>query len=1025
MLSFSATGSAKNFQVKDSEKVLGRDFSWEFRVDGSLPEILSVRQMKISAENLLLEGSGEIRIPEAAAAMDAFFEIKDLRSPTALESLAGWSTQGRANASWDAVSHTLSSRFQGTLKPASGTTPSFLAKDILFAGRLSFDHKKTLSLTNLQMVAPWGKLQGEGIADLSQESLQATWHLLLPDLAPLSPSLKAGPAEIRGKAKGPFKNLTLSAEATARDLAVSGFHLETTRASLLAQTGDLTKGSIHVEAQGNEMALQGHADFDWSDDRIGLRGISLDGGASRLSGGLSLFLGSGMVEGELKAECADLARLAPLLQSKVQGSALLQARFVPSGEGQKVSLLMNAENLEFPFGAVFRSRVEAQGILLHRGPSGRVAIEIQNASIGELSLPSSAVTLQGDPGNTSFELAVEGRYKDAFEMKSSGLLRSSSTEKKLTVNHLEGRYSGLPFSLLQPAAVARSSEKLVLGEWLFKLGSGQLRGSGYVRPADLSLDLQFDDLPLQSIPVQEIRAVGGLARGNASLKGNPARPEGTASLQIETLRFQDQGIPSAGLTLHAALRDNLVKTDFLVQGLSTTPLQGNLEGPLLLSLSPLVLTFPLDGEMKGSIKGEIPMEKFAAFAQLHEQKLAGTAELNVGLEGPLRKPQMAGWIRLKRGAYENLRTGTILREIEVDIAARPPLLVVNKATASDGESGRVSAQGQLELSAEQGLRFKLDLALEKVKPFRYDWASAILGGDLTLTGSLFKALLTGRLVVDTAEFRIPDRLAPDIRDLQVIEINKPVETRQPGAEVTTPRLWPLSLDLTVLSPGRVFLTGRGLTSEWQGEMRIRGEATRPSVEGTLSVVRGSVNFLGKRFELKKGSIFLDGSSPPSPGIDVEAESRSKEIIAYLHLRGPVQALEMKLSSDPPLPPDEILSRLLFGRSASSITPLQALQLADSVNTLARGGGLDLLARTRQLLSLDQLTLTPSGKTQEKTALSAGKYLSENVYLEVQQGISPETGKASLKWEITPNVSVQTEVGVNAEAGVGVQWRWDY
>jgi translocation and assembly module TamB len=134
---------------------------------------------------------------------------------------------------------------------------------------------------------------------------------------------------------------------------------------------------------------------------------------------------------------------------------------------------------------------------------------------------------------------------------------------------------------------------------------------------------------------------------------------------------------------------------------------------------------------------------------------------------------------------------------------------------------------------------------------------------------------------------------------------------------------------------------------------------------------------------------------------------------------------MKLSSDPPLPSDEILSRLLFGRSASDITPLQALQLADSINTLARGGGLDLLSRTRQLLGLDQLTLKETGKTQDKTALSAGKYLSEDVYLEVQQGISPETGKASLKWEITPNVSVQTEVGVNAEAGVGIDWRWDY
>jgi len=47
---------------------------------------------------------------------------------------------------------------------------------------------------------------------------------------------------------------------------------------------------------------------------------------------------------------------------------------------------------------------------------------------------------------------------------------------------------------------------------------------------------------------------------------------------------------------------------------------------------------------------------------------------------------------------------------------------------------------------------------------------------------------------------------------------------------------------------------------------------------------------------------LDGSSPPSPWIDLEMESKSREIVAYLRLLGPVQTLEMELSSDPPLPP---------------------------------------------------------------------------------------------------------------------------
>lgn len=1025
ILRFSVTGLAENFQVGDSERVLGKSISWEFRGEGSPTEVLSVKQMKISGENLVLEGSGEMRIPEPAAAMDVLFEIKDLQTLSSLESLAGWSTHGRADVSWNAAPGVLSSRFQGKLKPSAGVTPPILAKDIYYAGTLSLENGTILNLAHIEMVAPWGELQGEGKAHFPQESLEATWHLLVPDLDPFSASIKGGPVEVRGTLRGPLKALTLSADAAARGLSVSGFHFDTGHATLQSEIGDLTKGNVKADAQVKELALRGHADFDLSNQRLSLRRIFLEGGKSTLTGALSLFLDTSLVEGELKAECNDLAALSPLIHENVQGSALLQARMFPSGEGQKAFLLMDAKNLEFPFGKALRSRIEAHGTLLETVPRGRMMFEIQNGIIGDLSFPSSALILEGDLENANFQLAAEGYYKGPFEIKGSGLLKISSDEERVTLNYLEGLYGSTPLSLLHPATVARSPKSIDLGEWLFKLSSGQIQGSGYVRSTDFFLDLRFDGVPLQLIPVQELQSLGGLARGNARLSGSPARPEGTATLQIETLRFHDQGLPPAALTIEAALRDNLLQAAVLVQGLSNTPLRADVRLPFPFSISPFMLATPAHGEITGTLKGEINLEQIGRLVAAPEQRLSGVIELNLDLDGSWDRPGAHGEIGLTNGSYENLRTGTIVRDIEVDIAARTPVLVVTRATASDGEKGRLSAQGQFEFIPWQGFPFKLDLALEKAKPFRYDWASAILGGELTLKGSFAEALLTGRIRVDTAEFRIPDRLAPEIQNLQVIEINKPGATQQTAVKAGTPRLWPLSLDLIVLSPGRVFLNGRGLDSEWQGEVRIKGAASQPSVTGALSVVRGSVNFLGKRFELKKGSLFLDGASPPSPRIDVEAESKSREIVAYLHLLGPVQTLEMKLSSDPPLPSDEILSRLLFGRSASNITPLQALQLADSINTLARGGGLDLLARTRQALGLDQLTLKQSGKTQEKTALSAGKYLSEEVYLEVQQGISPETGKASLKWEITPNISVQTEVGVNAEAGVGVNWRWDY
>jgi translocation and assembly module TamB len=102
---------------------------------------------------------------------------------------------------------------------------------------------------------------------------------------------------------------------------------------------------------------------------------------------------------------------------------------------------------------------------------------------------------------------------------------------------------------------------------------------------------------------------------------------------------------------------------------------------------------------------------------------------------------------------------------------------------------------------------------------------------------------------------------------------------------------------------------------------------------------------------------------------------------------------------------------------TQITPLQAVQLANALDVLAGRRGFDLIDHTRRMLGLDLLEIRDLGTELDEAALRAGKYLAENVYIEVEQGLGPESGRASMQWEITPNITIQTEVGINAEAGM--------
>jgi translocation and assembly module TamB len=159
---------------------------------------------------------------------------------------------------------------------------------------------------------------------------------------------------------------------------------------------------------------------------------------------------------------------------------------------------------------------------------------------------------------------------------------------------------------------------------------------------------------------------------------------------------------------------------------------------------------------------------------------------------------------------------------------------------------------------------------------------------------------------------------------------------------------------------------------------------------------------------------------------VLGEARAEEVTAKLHVSGFASAPDVILGSDPEMPSEEILSRMLFGRSVSSITSVQGVRLALAARTLAgEGGGFDVMGNIREVLGVDQLEVRQTGQDIEETTISAGKYLKDGVYLELEKGTGPETGKTSMEIEVTPNITLETEIGENAEGGIGINWKKNY
>src|SRR3546814_2805547 len=96
------------------------------------------------------------------------------------------------------------------------------------------------------------------------------------------------------------------------------------------------------------------------------------------------------------------------------------------------------------------------------------------------------------------------------------------------------------------------------------------------------------------------------------------------------------------------------------------------------------------------------------------------------------------------------------------------------------------------------------------------------------------------------------------------------------------------------------------------------------ITGTANLVRGTYEFAGKRFDLTRGQIRFTGDSPPNPTLDIVAEANVQGLSATIRVGGTGLRPEIAFSSVPALPEDEVLSRLLFGRSEEHTSELQSL-----------------------------------------------------------------------------------------------------
>ena len=418
------------------------------------------------------------------------------------------------------------------------------------------------------------------------------------------------------------------------------------------------------------------------------------------------------------------------------------------------------------------------------------------------------------------------------------------------------------------------------------------------------------------------------------------------------------------------------------------------------------------GALLGNAKFSGDLEAIRQIALAYGHDIGGTLNSSLRLAGTLETPQIDARVDVSDGVYEYGAMGFRIARFDLNAALEDGAIAVD-ATGQGPDGGTLKATGRLD-DASQG---KVDIELRRLLVYDRNSDSMRLSGTAALTESATDRVISGSLNVDEARYSLDNLPSAGVRRLDVRWredlSDEPVD---PVLEK------PIKFNFRIQSDRRIFIDGRGLDSEWGVNINVTGSPAAPLLNGRATLVRGELELARRPFVFDAGTVTFDGPVD-SARVAISAARVVDGFSARIDVTGSPTSPRIELTSTPDLPADEILARMLFGRSVMDLSALEAAELASSIARLSgQGGGLDPLGQIQAGLGLDRLRLGMSDEG--TTELGVGQYLAPDVYLEVTTA-GAAGNSVEVEWQPRPQISVTSEARSTGESRISVRWKRDY
>ncbi|HEU4464118.1 MAG TPA: translocation/assembly module TamB domain-containing protein, partial [Gemmatimonadota bacterium] len=601
------------------------------------------------------------------------------------------------------------------------------------------------------------------------------------------------------------------------------------------------------------------------------------------------------------------------------------------------------------------------------------------------------------------------------------------------------------------------------GTWRMEEGSELVLAEGRVTASDFRIaqngqtlraegvfafegesDLQF---AAENIELEDVaRLVGqpagdwqGIATVTGTLRGTRDEPVIDASGQVSSGAIR--GFMFQRISGNMSYEDALAAVDLTIA--TPPPTEDHLlvmtgTVPIDLSLASVADRLP-ERPVDLQIRGENTDLSLLAAIIPGLTDLEGPVDIRVDITGTSGAPRFAGAAVLDGGKLTIPQTGVTYEDLRGTISFDNDQITIDALTGTDGARGSFEIAGRVAMQDLRLGNLELQMSATDLQVMDISRQDVQVHAAIDVTGTTAAPVLAGRVVVDEAVYRMPERRNKEVIDLDeaVIYVDIPGVTRTDEAIERSPSLWDRSrLDIEIEVTDDAILSSSNMRVEISGDLSLfkPPQSPMPTLSGTLQVRRGFYEEFGKRFTIEGGEVFFYGTPELNPGLHIVASNTVEgvqgigDVLVQITVGGTLQNPTIDLASTPPYEKSEIIAIALFGTPTPSAG--QQGQFTETVRDLVTGTAASSILRNTLTSELNLDVIEISQRQLEEgdsaTLFRVGKFISPDVFVSFEQQVGGEEDHQAvgLRYQMTDLFSLEATVG-SRESGVDLFWEYTY